>query len=451
MTQGAGLIRTLRSFWSGGALLRGAAGGLAVNSLAALLLFGLQLLLARVMTVTSLGIFFYVLSWLGVLVLLATAGLDAALVRFVPVYLAGRAYEKLCGLISWSSRFVFFSSGVVALCLISLVNHRHDAASEEIYRTFIVGAALLPLWALINLRESCLRGFKSVIQARLSNAIVRPVLLSFVVWVVFMWRGALPATTVMAGQVLAAFAALCVATYLQNHKLPVAKAAKPDAHSKRDWLATAIPLMALAGMYALLNDVDKIMLGLLSSVEEVGLYTVAARISTLLLFAMQAVEIVAAPMVAEFHATRSHNDFQGIVSRTAALVAALSMPLVLGILLLGKPLLSLFGAEFIAAYPALLFLIGGHTVALLAAPAGFLLTMTGYQNQGMRILVGITILNILLNIPAIHFYGMQGAAAATAIVITVRTFLIWRSGLKLTGVDASVFCALRLLLSKWGR
>ena len=58
---------------------------------------------------------------------------------------------------------------------------------------------------------------------------------------------------------------------------------------------------------------------------------------------------IAAPMIAECHASRSEAELQALVHRVTRLTLLATVPLLLGAIAFGRPVLALFGEEFVVA------------------------------------------------------------------------------------------------------
>lgn len=87
---------------------------------------------------------------------------------------------------------------------------------------------------------------------------------------------------------------------------------------------------------------------------------------------------------------------------------------------LGELILSFWGDEFIEAYWVLILVSIGQLFNIATGPAGLLLVMCGYQKLQTYISFSTIILNILLNLFLIKFYGIYGAAIATTISLIVE-------------------------------
>ena len=120
--------------------------------------------------------------------------------------------------------------------------------------------------------------------------------------------------------------------------------------------------------------------------------------------------------------------------------------LVISLFLLGftQPILNLFGSDFIAARWVLLTLIVGKLINAFTGPVGYLLDLTGYQNQSALIRSCSTLVNVILNFIAIPLFGMLGAAIATALTFGIEKLWIQLFAYKKLGIYASIFTPLTL-------
>ncbi|MGE3919264.1 MAG: polysaccharide biosynthesis C-terminal domain-containing protein, partial [Hyphomicrobiaceae bacterium] len=85
------------------------------------------------------------------------------------------------------------------------------------------------------------------------------------------------------------------------------------------------------------------------------------------------------------------------------------------ILALGKPLLWLFGPQFMDGYPVMLVLAAGFLARAATGPAELLLNMLGLQRASACVAMTVASLDIGLNLLLVPRHGLMGAAMATAL------------------------------------
>ena len=175
----------------------------------------------------------------------------------------------------------------------------------------------------------------------------------------------------------------------------------------------AAPFAAVLVLTALYLRIDVLLLSVLRSSREVGLYQPPVRLVTALLIlpdALAAVLLVRSSRSAEHHA----------IKRRQENLLSISVPL--GLLLValcavaGKPFLALaFGPEFRQAGPALALLAATIPLALLTTMNGNALTVRGLVWVRVLCLFAASVCAIGLGIPAIAHFGYVGAAAVSIV------------------------------------
>ncbi|MEO1131876.1 MAG: polysaccharide biosynthesis C-terminal domain-containing protein, partial [Cyanobacteria bacterium J06639_1] len=159
------------------------------------------------------------------------------------------------------------------------------------------------------------------------------------------------------------------------------------------------------------------------SAKEVGLYSAALKTSSWVPFILLAVNAVAAPLMASLFAQGDRQGLQQLVSTIARWMFYPAFATAIGLVIFAEPILRLFGAEFVAAKGALIALVLGQLVNVGAGSVGYLLTMTGHQTETARV-VGVTaLMNLMLNWIGIRYFGIVGAALATA--LAMATWNVW--------------------------
>jgi O-antigen/teichoic acid export membrane protein len=206
--------------------------------------------------------------------------------------------------------------------------------------------------------------------------------------------------------------------------------AAPATYQVRDWLVTSLPMLMISGAQIILAKADIIMVGALMSPTEAGKYAVASLLAGLVTFLIGTANQVIAPTISQLFSQNRIENLQRMVSMSALVINALTLPLVIVLLVFGRDLLQLFGVEFADQYNVLTVLMIGQIVIVLWGSVGYLLTMTEYQVMASWIVGGSSILNIVLNFILIPQFGLIGAAVATSVTVSARSmvlgYFVWK-------------------------
>ncbi len=183
---------------------------------------------------------------------------------------------------------------------------------------------------------------------------------------------------------------------------------------------------------AVIVTFDVILLGIIASDREVGLYSAAYRVCFLVITIAFSTHAVFMPAV--IRAALADTAAIGpVVTRSLALASSVILPMVAGGIVLAGPLLTfLFGTDYADGAPAFQILLG--SMALLALHGAGHNVFVALHRNGMEaaIFAGGAALNIALNLVLIPAYGLVGAAVATlaaeALILVSSAVILRRFG-----------------------
>jgi len=152
---------------------------------------------------------------------------------------------------------------------------------------------------------------------------------------------------------------------------------------------------------------------------------VAYQTASLIPFGLMAISTAVAPTLAQLYAIGERAKLRKVMLTASAVATAFALPLVLLFIFKGEWFLGLaFGEAFTESATALAIITGGQLVNAATGLVGLLLIMSGHENKA-TISVGIgSGINLLLNLTLILFWGIEGAAIATATSLAVVNTLM---------------------------
>ncbi len=157
-------------------ILRGGLGSLAFKLTSAGLLFGLTVLLARVLGPAGYGVYAYVFALVSLMAVPAELGLPHLVVRETARAHVHEQWGLMRGLWRWAA----LASGVLAVAIAvvagGLAWGLADGFSSLQLATFAWGLLLVPLIALGNLAGAAVRGLRHVLLGQLPGLVLRPAL-----------------------------------------------------------------------------------------------------------------------------------------------------------------------------------------------------------------------------------------------------------------------------------
>jgi len=412
----------LRGKGLGAVLARGAGGAFAVRILGTGLAFGLQVLLARLMLAEGYGVYIYALSWTTLLAVFGRFGFDTGLVKFVAAYEGRREWGFLRGILHRSWQITFAAGLALALVASFIVWLLRERLAPALLPTFLVSFAMMPFLVVAQIRAAALRGLRRVVIARVPETVFQPIVLAGLAALVYVVRaGDLSPPLVMGlHAAVVAFALLLSCIFLRQALSGEARQAEVQYRTK-EWAKVSSFMLLMATMHLVLLRTDVLMIGALVGTTEAGIYAVAVRAATFVLFVLQSINAIAAPMISQLYATNRQDELQRMVTLAARGIFFLTLPVAVGLMLFGGKVLFLFGDEFVAGRLALTILCVGQVINAFAGSVGFLMVMSGHHREAARVVAASACMNIILNAVLIPRFGMRGAACATAM-----TTVMWK-------------------------
>ncbi|WP_197018334.1 oligosaccharide flippase family protein [Sphingomonas sp. URHD0057] len=402
-------------------------GGVALGYLA-------HVLLSRLLGLQNYGEYVVALGWALVLALPARVGFDNSALRFSTIYLEDGRFGSLRGYVQVAAVAVGLSSILAGILMVLLASRFGKGIP---FATLVWGAVtILPL-ALLGVGSALLRTTRRIFAAQFYDQLLRPGLLILLVGGTAVAGLALHAATALMFTALAAALALgALLVHLLRVLAPQLRTAADYSHW-REWFSLSIPLLIMGAMQELLNQLEIILLGTLAGPREAGLFSAAWRLASLAPFALVSLSVVSGPLVASAYHRRDRAELHRITSLSARIGLAFAVVASGLLLVVGRPLLALFGPEFPQAYPALAILLGGAIVNAFTGIVGYLLTLTGRQNQGLLIFAAGLIVSIALNLLLIPPFGIVGAAIASATALSCWNLAMLIYVRRVIGIDTS--------------
>jgi O-antigen/teichoic acid export membrane protein len=414
-------------------LARGASGVLLINIAGTGLNVMLQVALARALGASEFGVYAYTLTWLNVLAIVGLMGVDQAALRFVAAHRAKDESSHLRAFLRFArhrvTAWLIAANGVFLIVCLLLP----QKFGKEPSKIFVAGSTLLIVNIFAALTGSLLQAFGRVVASQFCQSLIRIVAIFVFIYLLPRWTSITitSVNSVIANMAGALLGLVAIWMLLKRELSDVAQGDVDDSGHRAEWAGVSRSLFLIAGCQLLLGQADILIVGMLKNSAETGVYAAGSRIATLITFGITAVNSVLAPTIAALYAKNHKAELQKTLTFAARGVLAYTVPVVLGLIVFGKPVLRLFGHEFGAAYPVLLILAIGQVVIAACGSVGYLMTMTGHQRQALQVIAASAITTIVLNLCLIPRFGLIGAAIATVIATAGRslvlTFMVWRN------------------------
>lgn len=403
----------------------------------AMLAFVTQVLLARWMGATELGVYVLAFSVCILLASISSLGLPSAALRFIGQALARKEYATISGYVRFCRQIglavglLTAAGGAAVLALTS------DANAT----TFLIAMLCVPVFALMRTHDGIAHAHSWMPLAFFPNSVVRPALLLLFVCGLWLTHTSLHASTVISLHLLILVLVGLAQTVLLNRRLrPIISDVTPS-YDRALWTGASMPILVTVMMNAYLPEISVVLVGFTESADNVAIFNASFRVAFLIAFGTFAVDAVVMPRVARLYADGNISTVQTLISRATLLKVAGSTFGVALLFLFGRQILGLFGEEFVVGYWVMMILALSQLIIALLGPGAAILNATGHQNSCLRVFLVAFALLLVLNILLVPKLGLPGAAMAILIVISVRH--VWLNMLvsKKTGIHPSLLAA----------
>lgn len=421
----------------------------AVRVASAGILFVSQVALARWMGAAEYGV--YVYAWTVLLLLggVATVGLNIGAIRIVSELretgatesdaTEAGAFDALRGFLR-GGRLLVMATSIAMVCLAgALVWSLSARFPTGPWGVVAVVLLAVPAYALTDLQDGICRGCARMVSALLAPYILRPILILAGIGLVHLIGLPLDATVAAIAAVGATWIAWGIQTLMVSRDLRSIVPVGRRVYKVRAWAATSAPLLLMGVFDLAMQNIDIIVISNLLSATDAGIYFAASKTMALILFVHYAVGSAMANRFAAISTRGDADAMRAAVRDGVRWTFWPSLAMTAIMLAAGKPLLSLFGPQFVEGYPVMCVLAVAILARAAIGPADALLTMSGAQADCARSLMIAAGANLALNVVLVPKFGIIGAAIAVALSMILGAVLNWRTANRRLGLDVGIW------------
>jgi O-antigen/teichoic acid export membrane protein len=384
-----------------------------------------QVLLARWMGRFEFGIYVYVWAWVGFLGMASTLGIATASQRLVPEYRTRGDLDGLRGFLA-GSRLMGLGLGTAAgVALAGAALALGDRIPAYYVIPFLIASLTLPIFTAGSVQDLTGRALNWIDLALLPGFIAHPLAILAVMSALHAVGFSVTAVTVLATACVALWIMILAQSALLNRRLQTNVPSGARRYEPLAWLKTALPLFFVDGFFLMLTNVDTLILQLFVGPADVAVYYAATKTLALVNFIYFAVGAACAHRFSEYHVAGDHDRLARFLADSIRWTFWPSLALVILLLALGRPILSLFGPGFADGYPLIWVMMTGLLARAAVGPAERLLNMIGQQAICAAIYGTAFAVNLALCLLLIPYFGLHGAAIATASAVLTESSLLF--------------------------
>lgn len=372
----------------------------------------------------GIGVYNLTFSIMTFVAMIASMGINVSILRYVAEFNKIGEEYKLTLLFRYALEIVVPLSLLLSVILyffaeLIALNIFHN----QIYKNALeIAVFAIPFMAVQLISVEYIRGLKKLKISEILRSVSRPVvnIILLLIFTLFVTDLLLPLYTLGIG--IAISAIIAVYYILKNNKFRVAE--KMNL-SRSHLLATSLPMMITSLSSVIMANISFFFLEVFTTTQEVGVFSVAFKISVLISLVLFAVNTISGPKFSELFWAKKYAELQHTLHHSSRLIFFASFSVSMMFFFFSETILGFFGEEFIVGKTAFLYLIIGQLIYGFSGSASIFLNMVGKQNILRNATVFVMVLDLVLKYLLIPPYGINGAAIASIIsAIIINLYMV---------------------------
>ena len=386
----------------------------------------------------------------------ALLGLDCALVRFVALFASRRDTPGLWGTLQVGLGItallsLLIGSGLFVLATPLALNVFHEPRLIPLLR---LASLIVPISALTTALGAATMGFNKMQYNAGAKQIAQP--LTRLILLIPLALLGLTAGKAMTAYIAGLIVTLALLSFFLNHLFSLKRPLKTARRDTKEIILFSLPAYFSSLISTFGPGLQTVLLGSLNTMATVGIFAVANQVSTASTLFNQSIGTASSPIVSELHGREDKKQMAHFYQTTAKWMFTVNLPMFLIVLLLSKPILEIFGEEFVVGSTALAILALANLVIAAAGISDGVLAMTGNTSVKLANSVVQAVLSIGMCILLIPRWGAFGAAAAVLVsstvihlLLVVEVFVLFRMLPYTVGFLKPVTAGLAALVTGW--
>lgn len=375
--------------------------------------------LAHMLNAETFGLYTLGLAVFNVLSVVSVAGLDRAILRFIPAVNDGTGTDLVGTMAKHIAGISLIIGCLVGLGLLGLspTLSAKIFGKPELTPVLVAFSFAIPLFSVSTVLLSTLQALQDNRWRSFVKYGCEPVV-KFVLTVVFVWIG-----WNIFGALVAFGIALCFTVVLAC--IPLGRYMSSDCPSfqHRQFcekvLRFAAPLLASLLIASLANRSDIFMIGYWLQPEQIGFYGAALQTASIIALILGCLDSVASPLISKAISGDNKSELEPLLQTVLRWSVTIALPVFLVFVLFPAEVLSMFGNRFHEASYCLVLLAMSQVINAASGSSNTALVLAGYSRVVMWNSVWLGVVQIGLNVLLVPIYGITGAAAGTAFALAL--------------------------------
>ena len=361
----------------------------------------------------------------NILVMIGIFGLHKVIVKFVSYEYKIKNYKKINDILYSSKKYTLRVS--LLLLLISLITTPFLSKYVYDFDSFALILSIILLGIIFQIRSRILSGFliafNKIWQGNLVDKGLTPIYMILLFIIYYLLKIEINIITIAFTYFLARFLMnFTVEIFLKS----IISVRDKSLYVINEMLPMGKSVMIISITAILFKSIDIIILGVFVESSMVGLFHVAEKLAIINIIFLTVFTKSIGPKLSVLYKNNELLALNKLLIKTSLFLTIIGFLVFTLIIFFGKPILSIWGSEFIDAYLVLIILSFGQLVNISTSVCGETLIMCGLENLHKKINLYFLIIHFFLSLILIYFHGILGASISfTIITISVNLLKLY--------------------------
>tara|TARA_Y100001970_G_C14258417_1_gene877419 strand:+ start:9577 stop:10890 length:1314 start_codon:yes stop_codon:yes gene_type:complete len=277
----------------------------------------------------------------------------------------------------------------------------------------ILSLSLIPL-VILNIHSQIFRAFKNMYLHSIYNRKFIIVIMFFLILILLIFNWDINSNNIF---YLYLYSMFFLAIISSLH-IDIFLKKKKKENSKQDLVfekenfsnlySNSKSMLIISLVFILFQYIDILLLAFLSTDENVGIYTIVLKISSITGIVLMAINSIAGPIISKLYFNDKLSEFSVYIKKMVRLSFIFSIPILLFIIFFSSLILSFFGEQFNNYKYALIIMCLAQLINVSSGSVGLIMQMTNNEKIFRNIIVFSMVINFILNIiliPKFHVWG----------------------------------------------
>ena len=182
-------------------------------------------------------------------------------------------------------------------------------------------------------------------------------------------------------------------------------------------------MLIVSIVFILFQYIDILMLGYLSTSEQVGTFTIMLKISSVVSIVLFGINSISGPIISNLFSDNKLDELRKYIKSIVRISSLLSIPIIILIIFFSDFILRLFDLRTMPYRNGLIIMCIAQLINVMSGSVGLIMQMTGHARTFKNIIIIALISNVILNLILIPSFQVLGAVYASSVSLILWNVL----------------------------